>query len=289
MRVLLAVLLLGCLLQVAQTPVTAAPAAQNSGSSGGAAQMTIRAGYDGLGKVGGWLPIEIDVRNDGPDIDGEIQLIATDTTTARGTYTRAPVMYAAPAVLPRRSHKQISLDAELRSTGQKLTARLVEGDNVIAEQDVQLTRVAAGELLCGVLSRSGPSFDFLPTMDLPPPLRRARVAHMEVSDLPTRPQLLASLDCLIFDNISTSTMLDAQRDALTAWVNGGGLLVAIGGSSWQRTFAALPPDLLPVKANGLISLDKMDRLGDLTGEAVQDAGPWLVSQATLTDGNPIVD
>lgn len=291
MRVLLVALLFGTLLQLAQIPAAAAPADQSSTPppSNGAAQMSIRAGFDGLGKVGGWLPIEIDVRNDGPDIDGEIQLVATDTTTTRGTYTRAPVVYSAPAVLPRRSHKQISLDAELRSTGQKIVARLVEGDNVIVEQDVQLTRVAAGELLCGVLSRSGPSFDFLPTMELPPPLRRARVAHMEVTDLPTRPQLLASLDCLIFDNIATSTMVDAQRDALTAWVNGGGLLVAIGGPSWQRTFSALPQDLLPVKANGLISLDNVDRLGDLTGEPIQDAGPWLVSQASVTDGNPIVD
>jgi hypothetical protein len=288
MRVLLATLLLGSLLQIAQLPVTAAPAEQTPPPSS-SAQMTVRAGFDGLGKVGGWLPIEIEIRNDGPDIDGEIQLIATDTTTTRGTYTRAPVVYSAPIVLPRRSHKQISLDAELRSTGQKLAARLVEGDNVIIEQDIQLTRIAAGELLCGVLSRNGPSFDFLPTMDLPPPLRRARVAHLEVSDLPTRPQLLASLDCLIVDNITTSTMVDAQRDALTAWVNGGGLLVAIGGPSWQRTFSALPQDLLPVKADGLISLDSMDRLGELTGDPIQDPGPWLVSQATVTDGNPIVD
>src|SRR5581483_9674070 len=194
MRVLLVACLLGTLLQLAQLPAAAAPAAQSAtpaaGSTPPAAQMTIRAGYDGLGKGGGWMPIEIEIRNDGPDIDGEIQLVSTDTTTARGTYTRAPVVYSAPAILPRRSHKQISLDAELRSTGQKITARLVEGDTVIAEQDVQLTRVAAGELLCGVLSRSGPSFDFLPTMDLPPPLRRARIAHLEVSDLPTRPQLL---------------------------------------------------------------------------------------------------
>ena len=27
--------------------------------------MTVRAGFDGLGKVGGWLPIEVEVRNDG--------------------------------------------------------------------------------------------------------------------------------------------------------------------------------------------------------------------------------
>src|SRR5215208_1879576 len=142
MRLLLVVLLVGSLLQIAQAPATAAPAEQSaSGQQGSsAAQMTVRAGFDGLGKVGGWLPIEVEVRNDGPDIDGEIQIVVTDTNVSRGTYTRAPAVYSAPAILPRRSHKRIMLEAELRATGQKLQARLVEGGNVVSEQDIQLTR-----------------------------------------------------------------------------------------------------------------------------------------------------
>src|SRR5215212_4817322 len=75
MRLLLVALLVGSLLQIAQAPATAAPAEQTP-----SAQMSVRAGFGGLGKVGGWLPIEIDVRNDGPDIDGEIQIVVTDTT-----------------------------------------------------------------------------------------------------------------------------------------------------------------------------------------------------------------
>ncbi|MCC6174380.1 MAG: hypothetical protein IT305_03660 [Chloroflexi bacterium] len=261
-------------------PVAAAPSVQ----------MTVQAGYEGLGKVGSWLPLEVDVRNDGPDINGEIQIVVTDTNVSRGTYTRAPAIYTAPAVLPRRAHKRILLEAELRSTGQKITARLVEGETVITEQDVQLTRVAAGDLLCGVLSRSGPAFDFLPGLELPLPLRRARIAHLDVPDLPSRPQLLASLDCLIFDNISTSTMLDSQREALSSWVHAGGMLITIGGSTWQKTFAGLPPELLPVKVDGLASLDNLDALTDLAaGEAIGVPGPWLVSQASLTDGNPAAE
>src|SRR3954463_13656738 len=111
MRVLFAALLLGSLLQLAQAPAAAAPSAQVS------AQMTVRAGFDGLGKVGGWLPIEVEVRNDGPDIDGELQIAVSDKTVSRGTYTRAPAVYTAPAVLPRHSHKRIMLEAELRATG----------------------------------------------------------------------------------------------------------------------------------------------------------------------------
>ncbi|MCC7371716.1 MAG: hypothetical protein IT306_25080 [Chloroflexi bacterium] len=284
MRLLLVVLLVGSLLQLAQAPVTAAPAQQTP-----AAQMTVRAGFDGFGKANGWLPIEVEVRNDGPDIDGEIQIVITDTSGSRSTYMRAPVVYSAPAVLPRRSHKRILMEGEMRVAGQKIQARLLEKGNVIAEQDVPLTRVPAGDLLCGVLSRSGPAFDFLPTLELPAPLRRARIAHIEVEDLPTRPQVLASLDCLIFDNITTTAMLDSQKAALTSWVYSGGLMVVIGGSSWQRTLSALPADLLPVKATGLVSLDSLDSLTDIGGEPIKDQGPWLVSQATLADGNTVVE
>ena len=140
-----------------------------------------------------------------------------------------------------------------------------------------------------MLSRSGPAFDFLPTLELPPPLRRARIAHIEVEDLPTRPQVLASLDCMIFDNIATSTMLDSQRDALTSWVYGGGLLVAIGGPSWQKTFSALRRTCCRSRRTASSSLDNLEGLADLGGEPIKDAGPWLVSQATLTDGNLVVE
>ena len=107
MRILLVVLMLGGLVLAVPPPTSA----QSS------AQMTVRAGFDGIGKVGGWMPIEIEIRNDGPDIDGEIQILVTDTTASRGTYTRAPTLYTTPAVLPRRSHKRLTLEAELRASG----------------------------------------------------------------------------------------------------------------------------------------------------------------------------
>ena len=293
MRLLLAIVALAGLLAGAPRPASAAPTHTPSdapAAQGAAAQVTVRVGFDGLGKVGGWMPIEVEVRNDGPDIDGEVQIVVTDANTGRGgTYTRAPAVYTAPAILPRRSHKRMVLEAELRTTSQKLQARLVEGDTIISEQDIQLSRVAAGDLLCGVLSRSGPAFDFLPSLELPPPLRRARVAHIEVTDLPTRPQLLASLDCLIFDNIATSGMLDAQKDALSSWVSSGGLLVVIGGPSWQKTVAGMPTELLPVEVTGMTGLQGVQALAEFGRQPINDAGPWLVSQATVTDGNVVVE
>ena len=96
---------------------------------------------------------------------------------------------------------------------------------MLLEQDVQFSRIGGGDLLCGMLARSGGALEFISTLELPPPLRRARLAQLEVTDIPTRPQLMQSLDCLVVDNIPTAGLTDTQRDALRTWVANGGLLI----------------------------------------------------------------
>jgi hypothetical protein len=276
------VLLLSLLFALANAaPVPAAAASS--------VQMTVRAGFDGAAKVGGWLPINIDVRNDGDDVEGEVQILVQDTATNRGTYTPAPTVFTVPATLPRRGRKQLQMEIRLPQTGQRVRARLVQADTILIDQDVQFTRVAGGDLLCGMLSRSGSALEFIPTLDLPPPLRRVRVAHLETTDLPTRPQLLGSLDCLIVDNIPTTSISDAQRDALRTWVANGGLLIVGGGGSWQKTFAGLPQELLPVRVSGTVAVDELTELAIFGGEPFPDGAQYLASQAVVTDGNAVVE
>ena len=276
------VLLLGLLIalaHVAPVPAVAAPSVQ----------MTVRAGFDGAAKVGGWLPINIDIRNDGDDVEGEVQVLVQDTATNRGTYTPAPTMFSVPATLPRRGRKQLQMEIRLPQNGQRIRARLVQADAILLDQDVQFTRVAGGDLLCGMVSRTGSALEFIPTLDLPPPLRRVRVAHVEIAELPTRPQLLGSLDCLIIDNIPTASISDLQRDALRTWVANGGLLIVGGGGGWQKTFTGLPQDLLPVRVNGTVAVDELTELAAFGGEAFPDGAQYLASQAVVTDGNPVVE
>ena len=252
-------------------------------------QMLVRAGFDGAGKVGGWLPVDIDIRNDGDDVDGEVQIVVQDTAANRGTYTPAPTIFSVPASLPRRARKHLQMEVRLPSTGQRIRARLVQGDDILLEQDVQFTRVAGGDLLCGTLSRTGSALEFIPTLELPPPLRRVRLAHLELTDLPTRPQLLGSLDCLVVDNIPTAALTDPQRDALRTWVANGGLLIVGGGAGWQKTTAGLPLELLPVRVTGTATVDDLANLADFGREAFPDSSQYVASQAVVTDGNAVVE
>jgi hypothetical protein len=277
----LAALLVLCLVFVLgeHAPATAATSVQ----------MVARAGFDGAGKVGGWLPIDINIRNDGDDIEGEIQIVVHDSATNRGTYTPAPTIFSVPMALPRRARKQLQMEVRLPNTGQRIRAKLLQGDEVLLEQDVQFTRVAGGDLLCGLLSRSGAALEFIPSLELPPPLRRVRLARMEVSEIPTRPQLMSSLDCLVVDNIPTAGLTDPQQDALRTWAANGGLLIIGGGAGWQKTLAGLPADLLPVRVNGTSTVDSLANLADFAREPLPAGGQYLASQAVVIDGNAVVE
>jgi hypothetical protein len=252
-------------------------------------QMTARAGFDGAGKPGGWLPVVVDIRNDGDDVEGEIQILIQDTQTNRGTYTPAPTLYAAPAILPRRTRKQLRMEIRMPVTSQRIKARLVQGDDILLDQDVQFSRVAGGDVLCGLVSRTSSALEYIPSLELPPPLRRVRMAHLESADIPAQPQLMGSLDCLIVANYPTAGMTETQRDALRTWVSNGGLLVVAGGVGWQKTLAGLPADLLPIRATGTAALAAFDNLADFAREPLGGGGQYLASQAVVTDGTSVIE
>jgi hypothetical protein len=253
-------------------------------------QMLVRAGFDGAGKVGGWLPLSVDIRNDGEDIDGEIQIAVQDTSSGqRSASSIAPTIFTSPISLPRRARKNLQMEIRLPNSPQRIRAKLLQGEEVILDQDVQLTRVPTSDLFCGMLSRTGAALEFIPALELAPPLRRVRLAHLDVSDVPTRPQVMTSLDCMIVDNIPTAGMSDAQRDALGSWVANGGLLIVGGGAGWQRTLAGLPQELLPVRVSGTAVVDNLANLAEFGQEPFPDAGQYLASQGAAVDSHVIVE
>ena len=70
-----------------------------------------------------------------------------------------------------------------------------------------------------------------------------------------------------------------QLEAIQVWVGTGGLLIEVGGSTWQSTLGPLPPDLLPVEPTGLTNLHSLNALGDFMGSPIDTGGPWLVSNS----------
>ena len=243
--------------------------------------MDVRAGFDGAGRVGGWVPLDVQLVNEGSELKAQVEVVV-DQPGGRSTYSFVPTTFSLPVVLPRMSHHGFSMEVNLpNASNNRLTARLVSASDgsVITEQDISMTRVPLGDYFCGVLARNPSTYDFLAALDLPPPIRRARTAPLDPATVPERAQLLGSFDCLIIDNAATAQLRPEQLEAIQVWVGTGGLLIEVGGATWQSTLGPLPPDLLPVEVSGLSNVQSLSALGDFMGTPLDIPGPWLVSNA----------
>lgn len=258
-----------------------------AGEAAGELKMTVRPGLDGVVKLGAWFPVEVLVANVGPDVTGEIQ-IQVDGVDNRGAFNRPPVIYGAPAVLPRQSNKRFVLEVFLPGPVEKLTAKLVADGNVLAQTDAPIDRLGQGEILCGVLAGNRTMLDFLPGVEMAGRQRRVRLAKLELADLPPSPQLLSSLDCMVVSNVSLAGLPDLQKEALYSWTAAGGLLIVAGGPGWQKTVAGLPKELMPVEVTGTVPLRSARSLEQFFGEPIEDPGPWLAAEARPTDGAVVV-
>jgi hypothetical protein len=243
--------------------------------------MDVRAGFDGAGRVGGWVPLNVQLVNEGSELKARVEVVV-DQPGGRSTYSFVPTTFSLPVVLPRLSNRTFTMEVNLpNATNNRLTARLVHdpGGELITEQDISMTRVPLGDYFCGVLARDPSTYDFLAALDLPPPIRRARTAPLEPATIPERAQLLGSFDCIIIDNAATAQLRPEQLEAIQVWVGTGGLLIEVGGSTWQSTLGSLPPDLLPVDPIGLTNLQSLSALGDFMEMPLDQPGPWLVSNS----------
>src|SRR5215471_9705777 len=199
--------------------------------------MDVRAGFDGAGRVGGWVPLEVQLVNEGADSKANVQVVV-EQPGGRSTYSFVPTTFSLPVVLPRLSNRRFTMEVNLpNATNNRLTARLVRspGGELITEQDINMTRVPLGDYFCGVLARDPSQYDFLSTLDLPPPIRRARTAPLDTATVPDSAQLLGSFDCLIIDNAASAQLRPEQLEAIQVWVGTGGLLIEVGGATWQST------------------------------------------------------
>lgn len=280
MRAVVGVLLLVGLLLGGVQSATSAPEEQDTPNAG-SVRMDVRAGFDGAGRVGGWIPLDVSLVNEGSELKANVEVVV-DQPGGRSTYSYVPTTFSLPVVLPRLSNRRFTMEVNLpNATNNRLTARLVrqQGGELITEQDISMNRVPLGDYFCGVLARNPSSYDFLAALDLPPPIRRARTAPLEPATVPERAQLLGSFDCLIIDNAATAQLKPEQLEAIQVWVGTGGLLIEVGGATWQSTLGPLPPDLLPVEPTGLTNLQSLSALGDFMDSPLDQPGPWLVSNS----------
>ena len=232
----------------------------------------VRPGFDGLGKPGRWLPVQVVVTSDGPALTGEARLV----TRLPGGGPR--VAYSQEVEVAQRGRKLLQLAAPAPGTASELRVELVSGGQQLAARPVPIRLLNPSDFLVGVLSEDG-----VPPAGLASVRRgggSVGVARLSPADLPSDPVVLQALDAIVVRNAAGDRLTGTQRSALRAWIELGGQLVVTGGPGWRRSIEGLD-DLLPVEGLWSREIKRLRAFGRYAGvEPPEDS-------AVATLGTPI--
>ncbi|MEZ4660007.1 MAG: hypothetical protein R2911_20820 [Caldilineaceae bacterium] len=246
--------------------------------------MQARAAYDGYFKFGEWLPIWVELENNGPDLDAEIRVKLTSNA--------GPVTYAAPVALPTGSRKRLPIYVLPNNFSRELEVHLVDragsADSPLLLSAVKVEPLPNISYLVGVAAAERGAISFAANAQLSQLERRVVLADAPADELPERVEGLNSFDALIFNNVDAAALTPAQGDALQSWVGRGGRLIIGGGAAAPETLANLPAALQFVSVQGIADVAAVAPLADFAqSEAIAAPGPFTVAQVQVDAGETL--
>jgi hypothetical protein len=200
--------------------------------------LAARPAFNGHYRVGGWLPVHVELRNEGPD----------RTVEVRAAPFKSAAQYAATVELPNGAQKVLTLYVYMPAAARRLDVTLLVDAAVVTQQRLDARVLPGRARTIAVASGEG---------RLPPlPRRVAGNASLEafaltLAELPENVAGLSAIDTLLLHDMATSEMNVLQRAAIEAWVLRGGHLIVSGGAGLERTLAGLPETLKFVADGGL--------------------------------------
>ncbi len=214
-----------------------------TGLARSALQFDVFLGYDGIVPEASWFPIICEVRNDGPSFNAFFEI-------SSGQFNQSQVRRV-PLELPTNTRKRVVVPVFSSSRHTTWNFRLVDDrDKVQAEQlNIRPRKQIAWEIpLIGALARSVAGVPILPPIKSNQPELQSTPARLQPALFPDNPIALEGLNTLYLNTETALELKVPQRDALLAWLNGGGHLVVsveqiadLAASEWLR-------DLLPFES-----------------------------------------
>jgi hypothetical protein len=241
--------------------------------------MTVRVGYHNAVKQGQWMPIVVDVTNNGPSLDGMLEIQTGSSLGGPAGPPTGVAVYHLPLSLGAGATKHIRTYV-LQDQSGSLTTRVIDHGRVIESQNVSAGNTVGS--LIGVLSDRPGALDGLATVRVGG--FSAGLSHLSSDELPDTGLLLRPFDLLAIDDFATDTLTSSQRTALADYVTNGGALLLGTGGSWHKTLAGLPPSIVPMQVTGSTTLAATKALGGVVGVEVV-TGTLTGSRSWFAEGN----
>ena len=235
--------------------------------------INIEMGFDdNLFRANYWTPVRVTINTSNTSaFQGTLSVRTfSGSTRLHDINVPSPWSFEESVTQAARTQKQITLYAphnmgNLITRGFIATLRNEQGKVVATQASNQGYEIKPGDIFVGILSEQGVLSDQLSKVLLPNQSNVLSTSVLNASNMPTRESVLENFDVIILDDFPTNTLSSNQINALRTWVNRGGILIEVGGASWQRTLQPLPVDMLPVTLHGAQALPSQTHLLSFDG------------------------
>jgi hypothetical protein len=195
----------------------------------GGPEVEVQMAWEGLMRKPGWTELRVLLTNEGSTWEGSLQIhMSSDEIT-----------YHQPLHLPAHSRKEYRLAFPVSTaTETNLTLESEDGERTRSFTEVIIgVGISEEQRICAVVDRLG--------TEVPGASEGCdkTVLISDVHELPENPMTWETIDLLLLNGVDTSTLTEAQQQALASWVGMGGQLFVGGGAALPQTLSGLPPAL----------------------------------------------
>lgn len=269
---------------VAVLPLASSVFAQTPEPSPASSPISMQAdpAFEGYFKYGEWLPIWVELANEGPDVEAEIRV---HVTGGQGGMT-----FALPVDLATISRKRVSIYILPNNFSRQIEVQLFAKDSLLASNTITVKPQPPINYLVGLIASRDNALSLINGVKLPGQERPMALVDLTIPELPDRYEGLRSFDLLVINDVDTSKLTPEQVEALETWVHQGGRLVIGGGAGTERTLTSLPDTLLPFSPTGSVELEDVSSLEDFARDdsgnpyPIRVPGPFLVATGESHSG-----
>jgi len=235
-----------------------------------------RVGFHGVFQLGQPFPLEVELSNAGPPVEGrlEVQVWKGSGAKAGALY---PLSYRRDVFLSAQSQKrlQFTVDPDFLSRPLRIT---FTSATVAASRELDLRRYFSPVPVLLLVSEG----NMAAPISLGPSTRN-RLVTLSLAELPADPRALLGVSHLIFYDQSLRDLSRYQFLALDRWLIAGGRMVILGSLNYALYQEPTISRFLPVHVTGM---KKISSLPSLTGDkAVSPIADVWVQTSKLVQGN----
>ncbi len=253
--------------------LTISPAAAQTPLPQGLNDISMNAvpGFEGNFKYGEWIPIFVEIENNGRDLNAEIQV---SIPGANGT-----IVYAAFVELPSMAHKRVVLYVLPNNYSRELDVNLVSDEELLVSDRISVHPNPTVNYLVGLIAPERGALSMIAAAELPGIKRSRVIIDIPLDQIPERFEGLRNFDLLVLSDLDTTLLTPSQGIAIETWVRQGGRLVIGGGTHAQLTTAGLPKSLFPGEISATQEIHTVQSLEDFTGkeQPVLIPGPFVAA------------